>query len=610
MKSLALLFVCGAAVAADPAAIPVEKFFQKPAMTGATISPDGRHVAVRMQSSSGRSILKVINVETREQNLAAGFANGDVRMFYWLDNRRLAYSFINVDYRGGAGKPGLYAVDRDGTDFTPLSETVPADRSFADTDDFDASYLREISINGFRNRKPDTMYVISATAQDKVLARISTRIGQPAVSDVRAPSGTYKWLTGPDGEVRIAVAKRSGKDVVFYFEDKRWRELASFAPDAPEAFTPVLYTDEALYVSAYKGNNEAAIYRYDLGKNSIADTPTITVPGFDANGYFLLGDKDMRGYRIHTDSENTVWFDPAMKALQKEVDDQLPGTINTLSYGDHSETPYALIDAHRDIQDHIYFLYNRDTKKLTRLGAARPDLDPDSMAPVGLVRYPARDGMQIPVYLTMAESSAKKPAPTVVLIGDTQGKRNGHWEWNEEVQFLASRGYVVLQPDPRGTRGFGAAHEKAGVNAPEAVIDDIFDAVKWAVKQGYTDAARVCIAGSGYGGYVAMKALARDATGFKCGISWSGATANGDDKIDTARITQPVLLAYGKEDIRVPYSEGRKFYTALAATDPKVEWLEYTPTVESWKTQSNRIDLWRHIDTFLQRNIGLVKPGL
>jgi len=494
-------------------------------------------------------------------------------------------------------------VDRDGKDFMPLSEILTAPRSFADNDSSDTTYLSEVSINGFPNRKPDLMYVVSVTGQDHLLSRMNTRIGIRSLTNVRAPD-TSKWLTGPDGEARITLTHLDGKDVVYYSENHQWRQIAAFAPGAPEAFTPVLYTDSALYVRANQGKNETAIYRYDLQKNSIAETPTITVPGYDANGYFLLGDKDMRGYRVHTDSENTVWFDPAMKALQKEVDDILPGTVNTLSYGARSETPYALIDAHRDIQDHIYFLYNRDTKKLLRMGAARPDLDPDSMAPMALVRYPARDGMQIPAYLTIPESAGKKPAPTVLLIGAQQGKRNGLWEWNDEVQFLASRGYVVLQPNPRGTRGFGLAHEKAGVNAPEAVLDDIFDAVKWAVQQGYTDAARVCIAGTGYGGYAAMKALARDATGFKCGISWSGATANGDDKVAPARITQPVLLAYGKEDRRVPYGEGRKFYDTLAAANPKVVWLEYTPSAESWKTQSNRIDLWKHIEAFLARNLG------
>ncbi len=235
--------------------------------------------------------------------------------------------------------------------------------------------------------------------------------------------------------------------------------------------------------------------------------------------------------------------------------------------------------------------------------------------------------------------------PTVVLMGETQWSRNGSWGWNDEVQFLASRGYLVLRPDPRGVDGFGRAHREAGARQwGRAIQDDIADAVKWSVQQGYTDPARVCIAGSGYGGYAAMMGLIRDPQVFKCGVSWSGITdigimfkngweglaANrattelramvGDPKLDAAqfndasplqnaaRIHQPVLLAYGKEDQRVSHSDGHKFYEKLSATNPGVEWLSYSPGVSDWKTQANRIDLWRHIEAFLGRNIGPSTP--
>jgi hypothetical protein len=130
-----------------------------------------------------------------------------------------------------------------------------------------------------------------------------------------------------------------------------------------------------------RGNNESSIYRYDLAKNAIEPAPLITtVPGFDADSYFIVDDRKLLGFRVNTDAENTVWFDPAMKAVQAEIDALMPATINTLSSGSHSETPYMLVDAHSDTQDHDYLLYHRESKKLLRLGARRPDLDGSQMA--------------------------------------------------------------------------------------------------------------------------------------------------------------------------------------------------------------------------------------
>ncbi|MYN30627.1 alpha/beta hydrolase family protein [Duganella levis] len=641
MKLIAILLAAATATAAAQAApIPIEQFFQKPQMTGASISPDGRHVALRMQSPSGRSMLNVLDVATREQKAVANFRNADVGVFFWQSDMRLAYTVINVDHGGDIGETGLYAVDRDGKEFAVLSPTVVPQRSFADSDYANNEYLARPTLNGFLPRKADTMYVVARFPDDTVLMRINTRVNG-RMSDVRAPRGTHRWLVDADGEVRVAVARRHGKDTVYYLEDNNWRELASFDPLSPEAFEPLLYADGKLYVRAHHGRDEASVYRFDLDKKALDSTPLVTAPGFDADGYFQLSDSKMLGFRTNTDSENTVWFDTTMTAIQQEIDALLPNTINTLSYGGHSATASVLVDAHSDVQDHIYLLYNRDTKKLLRLGDAHPDLKAEQMAPMAMDRYPARDGLRIPLYFTVPEPAVKRPRPTVVLVGDPQWKRSSSWAWNEEVQFLAARGYVVLQPQPRGTPGFGRAFEAAGDKQwGRAMQDDIADAVKWSVAQGYTDPARVCIAGTGYGGYAAMMGLIRDPALFKCGVSWSGMTdigamfdrswkdvaeerglaqlqaRVGDPKLDAAqfretsplhnaaRITQPVLLAYGKEDARVPFHEGRKFRDALAAANQQVEWLEYTPNVEDWKTQANRIDLWRHIEAFLAKHIG------
>jgi hypothetical protein len=148
---------------------------------------------------------------------------------------------------------------------------------------------------------------------------------------------------------------------------------------APEAFKPMLYVDRALYVKARNGRNEAAIYHYDLQKNH-GGKPIISVPGFDADGYFVLDDEKMLGYRVNTDTEVTVWFDDAMKAAQEEVDALLPKTINTISVGSHSKTPFVLVDVQRCAGQHLHAVQPRD-KTLLRLGGPASTATPPACRP-------------------------------------------------------------------------------------------------------------------------------------------------------------------------------------------------------------------------------------
>jgi dienelactone hydrolase len=609
LRTLALIACAAlplaAAAAEAPTPIPIATFFKKSAATGATLSPNGRFVAVRKLSPQGRTMLTVVDVAAGKSKAIANFSNADIDMFYWLSDQRLAFSLVNVDHGGDAGKPGLYSVDRDGKNRAFLAETIVRKRSFSESDLVDHHYQSEITVHGFPPIKGEEMVVVEVRDGEHTLKRLNTVNAR--TFPIRAPRGTYGWLLDVGGSTRIATALRGDRVNTYYLDQDDWRQIDSREQKAESSFNPLLYVDGAVYVRSRNGLDEAAVYRYDLATNAIVPQPLISAPGFDTDGYFIVSDKKMLGFRFTTDADVTVWFDPQMKAVQQEVDQLLPGMVNNISRGRSSETPYVVIDTYSAIQNHAYILYNTETKHQTLLGETSPDIDPDKMAHMSMVRYKARDGLPIPAFLTLPNAAVRTRLPTVVLVGARPDHRTGVWQWNAEVQFLASRGYAVLQPEPRGVGGFGRAHFQAGVRqAGRAVQDDIADAVKWAVAEGHTDPARVCIAGTGYGGYAAMMGLLRDPDIFRCGISWSGLTTYQDNP-DDARlkdIKRPLLLAYGTDDEAVKYDTGLAFYKALKAGNPQAEWLEYTSTVDDWKTQKNRIDLWRRIEDFLGRQIG------
>jgi dipeptidyl aminopeptidase/acylaminoacyl peptidase len=223
------------------------------------------------------------------------------------------------------------------------------------------------------------------------------------------------------------------------------------------------------------------------------------------------------------------------------------------------------------------------------------------------VRIKARDGMSIPVYVT--KPKGKGPFPTIVMIHGGPYVRGNQWGFSPDNQFLASRGYMVVEPEFRGSTGYGSKLFRAGWKQWGLTMqDDMTDATKWAIEQGLADPKRIAIAGASYGGYATMMGLVKEPELYKVGINWVGVTdielmytigwsdfmgadspwmkygmpvMIGDPAKDAAqlkatsplqqahRIKQPVFMAYGEEDYRVPLPHGTKMRDALIANGNK-----------------------------------------
>ena len=258
-----------------------------------------------------------------------------------------------------------------------------------------------------------------------------------------------------------------------------------------------------------------------------------------------------------------------------------------------------------------------------------------------MVRIKARDGLDIPVWLTLPPGAdTSKNLPMVVLVHGGPFVGAPSWRWDAEVQFLTSRGYAVLQPQFRGTKGFGAAHFKNGWKQwGKAMQTDVTDATLWAIAQGIADSHRIAIAGASYGGYATLMGLIQNPDLFKCGIAWAGVTdlnmlstvkwsdtspefkrngmpaLIGDPIKDAAdlkenspithadTIKQPLLLAYGGKDVRVPIIHGKIFRKAIQKTNPAVDWIVYEDEGHGWRSPANQIDFWNRAAQFLDKNL-------
>jgi acetyl esterase/lipase len=585
----------------------------------------------------------------------AGFADADVGRFEWVNNERLI--FDTTDKQLGEGDlgyaPGLYAANLDGSRFRQLARRShepflrdPTARPLLPWH----TYL--VQQKGAQDS--EYVYVTSPlfTAPGQIsyvdLLRLNTLNG--STESIRRPASTHSWLLDHKGEPRIASAEERGMQSYWYREPAsgEWRKLVEFDAykgGGKDAFVPLAFgPDGSLYVSASHGADKSALYRFDLAAGKVSEAPLVKVDGFDFRGSLVTTRERLLGVAVLSDAAVTVWFDPAMKALQQRVDGLLPHTVNLLSVAARAEMPWVLVQSYSDLQPRVFYLFNTETGAFKKVGDTRPAIDPARMGKQELVRYKARDGLEIPAWLTLPHGSDRKNLPLVVLVHGGPYVRGGQWGWDPESQFLASRGYAVLEPEYRGSTGFGARHFQAGWKQWGLKMqDDIADGAKWAIAEGIVDPKRICIAGASYGGYATLMGLLNDPGLYQCGIDWVGVTdikllntghwsftsdlsdayrqygmpdLVGDLVKDAAqlnatsplaqaaRITRPLLLAYGGADKRVPAYHGKVFYEAVKRTNPDVEWVLYPNEGHGWALPATRIDFWTRVERFLDRNIG------
>ena len=633
--------------AADDKRPPIENFFKLPQYAQMDLSPDGTHIAA-LAPLLGRQGLVIIDLKNHSATPAAGQSDRDIVAVNWINNKRLLFYTGRLgerdsDQRGG----GIFAVDMDGSSLRLISEG--SDEQSAEGLRYTARPLEILRrLPGESDDVIAQEIVLNAGSirpDPGPLYRLNTRTGRKTqIGNGKPETGVAEsWVVDRDAVARVFRVISPDEGTRIYYRagpDAPWQKVGEFKQNAAGAWRPIAMAEDnrTLYVTSRKDGDKAAIYRFDPETKSLGE-PVARHPQVDLRG--LIGDKEgARGVRYNADRVGTAWFDETLAGVQSAVDKALPGAVNTLDWS--TDRKLFLITSRSDVSPGSYYLLDRTTGKMEWLADRRPWIDPKTMSPMQAIRYKARDGLEIPAYLTIPRGSSGKNLPMVVMVHGGPWVDGDTWQWHPEVQFLASRGYAVLQPNFRGTTRYGWKHFSSSFRQwGLAMQDDVTDGVLWAVEQGIADKNRVCIFGASYGGYAALMGLAKDPDLYKCGIdyvgvadlpllytaSWSDTfwsdfaqyslrTRIGDldkdiDRIKAvspvelaSRIKAPVLMAYGAADIRVVPEHGTRMRSALERAGAKPEWILATGEGHGFRDLENEKMFYGAMEKFLDRYIG------
>jgi dipeptidyl aminopeptidase/acylaminoacyl peptidase len=649
MLAGALLITPATSAAAQPVRPSIDALFKANDFGQMVPSPSGRYMAL-LAPRNGRHNLVVIDLVSRKPLPAVtDLKDEDVREVSWVNDNRLVFSLWDLAAGNSEQQDwgGLIAINVDGSE----SRVVIPPYRLQEAKGVVAASQRSL-LTTLRDGSDDVLVQATAGKGGSEVYRVSTKTGAQKLLTYDNPGKVENWLADNNGVVRIAIATDTKQadplQTVYYREsaDKPWRPLKTFSSFKGESFDPLGFDrdNKTLFVSARQDGDHAAVYAFDVDKEILSE-PLVAHAFVDVdqgNEVALIRDRTNKviGISVNAEKPETYWFDQKWAEIQAAVDGVLPDRANTLA-GDVASQ--VVITSEADVDPGQYYLLDTQKMHLEKIASAKAEIEKFTLSRMEPVRYPARDGRIIPAYLTLPAGKEAKNLPLVVNVhGGPYGVRD-RWGWHPEVQFLASRGYAVLQANYRGSGGFGLKHFKAGWKQwGLSMQDDLTDGVNWLVTQGKVDPKRVCIVGGSYGGYATAMGLVKDPDLYQCGVdaagvsdillkysvAWSDYAESdyarygqmhdmiGDPVKDRQQLEEtspllhadrmkaPIFIAHGGIDRRVPLVHAEKLRDRLKSLGKTYEWLVIPEEGHGFFKLENQRKYYGQMESFLAKYIG------
>jgi dipeptidyl aminopeptidase/acylaminoacyl peptidase len=607
-------------------------FFGNPEISGAQISPDGNYVAFRKPYKDVMNIwVKESGADFEDAQPITADTTRPVRGYFWSKNSEY---ILYVQDKGGDENFNIYAVD-------PSAEAgdlgVPQARNLTNLENVRAQILavpdatpNEIIV-GLNDRNPQLhdVYRLNIEGGERELIRQNNE-------------GIAGWVVDNDGELRLGVrqTQSGGTELLRVDED----ELVNvFEVDNEETLNPIRFhkNNEQLYMATNKDRNLSSLFLFNPQTEELSLVEADPEKEVDFNGAIFSNETEELLATTYVGDRLRIYpKDEQFKRDYEVMKSELPdGEIN---FGAHtSDDEMWVINVEQDVDPGSTYLYNRSDESLAMLYESRPELESNHLAEMKPIRYTARDGLEIPAYLTLPKGYGEGNLPVIVYPHGGPWARDT-WGYDPMVQFLANRGYAVFQPNFRGSAGYGkeflnAGNEEWGTGFMQ---HDITDGVEYLIEEGIADSSRVAIYGGSYGGYATLAGLAFTPDLYAAGVSFVGPSniitllnsippywepirkifsvrvGDLDDPEDVERmkkqsplfsadqIEAPLMVIQGANDPRVKKQESDQIVQALRELDREVQYIVAPDEGHGFAREENRIAAFTAMEEFFADHIG------
>jgi len=633
------------------AAIDVTQFAAHDKYRNVKISPSGKYLAISRYQDE-KSSLVIIKTDTMQAVNQIFFrAQDQVGQYYWANNERIVIKIYakhpDVDHPVYYGD--LYSVDAIKTGSTTKGKLIFGNRVLYQK----TRTIKEKRIKGKHNAMAASWAnIVDLLPSDEAHILINarpygdnhdklTRLYKLNIYDrnitfvASSPLPDSRFFTDDNGDLVLALAiDKDNKKVVFDYDKAKssWSKVQSF--EYGSAFSPLTYDHQTKTLINIDNIDKDTRSLYRLNVNTGTRELLFNDPNFDISRVHL-SDDDKTIYAISTDPGYKKYHFPNPKLAPQKFFQRLVSSFN--GYNIHitsntSDDQKIIFEISNDREPGAWYLYDKKLDKATYITSRNKLVDAQKMLPMQPFNYAARDGVKLGAFITLPAGNHKKPLPAVVLVhGGPFGTRDT-WRYDNEVQLLAAKGYVVLQTNFRGSTGRGDRFERSGYRHwGDKIQYDIIDGIEYLIAQKLVDGERVCIMGSSFGAYSAVQASILAPKRFKCAIAASGvynlasfsqntdiksyvwgesfmkSTIGVDEKTlksfsplhQLSQLNTALLLVHGGKDKRTPITQARDLKRALDSQRKPYDWLKFDNEGHGIYKDKNRLKYYQKVSDFL-----------
>ncbi|MBD1841659.1 S9 family peptidase [Coleofasciculus sp. FACHB-501] len=603
-----------------PPLIPREILFGNPERTSPRLSPDGKYLAYIAPDDKNvlQVWLRTVGQEDDRQ-LTADKKRG-IRIFFWT---------YNADQL-------MYMQDSDGDENFHLYSVNIHSNIVRDLTPFQGVKAQPVDLDP---KFPDQVLVGMNLKDLQKFDVYRINLANGAV-DLYAenPGNVVSWTVDAQFQVRAATAATpdGGSDLLFRETTQGdWETLRHWGPDDEGGAVSFSEDGKTLYISGSHDANASRLIAFDV--TSREETVIAEDPQYDLGGIVIHPiTRVIQAVSFYKEKQEWQVLDQSIAADFEAIAQIRPGEFG-ISSRDLADKNW-LVAFLTDDGPVYYYAYNRDSKTSTLLFSNKPTLEGLSLASMQPISYQAQDGLTIHGYLTTPVGITAQNLPTVLLVHGGPWARDT-WGYDPQAQWLANRGYAVLQVNFRGSTGYGKAFVNAGNREWAAKMhDDLIDAVNWLVQQGISDPQKIAIMGGSYGGYATLVGLTFTPDVFACGVDivgpsnlitlmqsippyWEPLKANFYYRVGNLEteeeflksrsplffvdhITKPLLIAQGANDPRVKQAESEQIVEAMQKANKPVEYALYTDEGHGFARPENRLHFYAIAEEFLSKYLG------